>query len=505
MPTHSLPPIPLLPMKTIQNAMACALALACSTTAAHAQRWTQGQLSEARNRLTAEAVAGRAVFIGGDVGSSTPSDRIDFYDPSTGIWTQSQLGLGRYSLASTVNGTTLAVAGGINPSGNPASRVDFYDANTDTWSFDFLSARRYALSAASVGTKMLFAGGRNNAMSNRVDIYDTVTGNWSFASLSQSRGWMGCVTVGDKVIFAGGWNGFGPSSQVDIYDDSTGTWSTSMLSVPRYYLGAAVSDGKAVFAGGATGTTIAVSLDTVDIYDPATGVWTTSQLAAPRDSMASVSAQDKAYFYGGFETGMSPISSNRLESFDAATGTWTNANFGTPRGDLAGAVVGGSLVFGGGIGTNGNSADAEIGEFPFGSAYCAAPAANSAGLFAELDAYGSDDASLNNLVIEGSGLPASAFALFLLSDTQGNTPNVGGGAGTLCLGGPIGRFNGQVQMSDPMGRIELDVNTSAVPHPTQGTVSILAGQTWNFQAWYRDVVGGTASSNLTGALSVTFQ
>jgi len=36
-------------------------------------------------------------------------------------------------------------------------------------------------------------------------------------------------------------------------------------------------------------------------------------------------------------------------------------------------------------------------------------------------------------------------------------------------------------------------------------VGILAGETWNFQAWYRDTVAGQPTSNFTDAIQIGFQ
>ena len=38
-----------------------------------------------------------------------------------------------------------------------------------------------------------------------------------------------------------------------------------------------------------------------------------------------------------------------------------------------------------------------------------------------------------------------------------------------------------------------------------GAVAVVAGETWNFQGWHRDAVGGSATSNFTQGVSVTFQ
>ncbi|MFT6833658.1 MAG: hypothetical protein ACJAZN_003843, partial [Planctomycetota bacterium] len=40
-----------------------------------------------------------------------------------------------------------------------------------------------------------------------------------------------------------------------------------------------------------------------------------------------------------------------------------------------------------------------------------------------------------------------------------------------------------------------------IPTPG-GLVSGTAGETWNFQAWYRDAVSGTPTSNFTDGISI---
>jgi hypothetical protein len=40
-------------------------------------------------------------------------------------------------------------------------------------------------------------------------------------------------------------------------------------------------------------------------------------------------------------------------------------------------------------------------------------------------------------------------------------------------------------------------------HPTFG-VSVVAGDTWNFQFWHRDMVDGTSVSNFSNGLEILF-
>ena len=111
----------------------------------------------------------------------------------------------------------------------------------------------------------------------------------------------------------------------------------------------------------------------------------------------------------------------------------------------------------------------------------------------------------NDLVLEATDLPMNSFGFFLTSQTQGFAANPGGSSGNLCLGGGIGRFvgPGQIQNSGTTGALSLAVDNSQQPTPT-GLVQVLAGDVWNFQAWYRDVSGGMPTSNFTDGIEVTF-
>ncbi len=99
-------------------------------------------------------------------------------------------------------------------------------------------------------------------------------------------------------------------------------------------------------------------------------------------------------------------------------------------------------------------------------------------------------------------VPINTFGLFVTSMTTGYQTNVGGGEGTLCLGGGIGRFN-VIVLSGPEGVLQQQLSMSALQTPN-GLVPTLPGERWHFQAWHRDVVGGVATSNFSGAMSIVF-
>jgi hypothetical protein len=140
-----------------------------------------------------------------------------------------------------------------------------------------------------------------------------------------------------------------------------------------------------------------------------------------------------------------------------------------------------------------------------GNVSCTQPAPNSTGAAGVLAVYGSSRALDRNLELTATQLPLHALAFFLVSRTQGSVVPPGS-QGVLCVAGQVGRYvgPGQVRNSGPSGAIALVVDPGVTPTPF-GSVAILAGETWTYQAWHRDAVQGVATSNFTSAVAVTFR
>lgn len=105
----------------------------------------------------------------------------------------------------------------------------------------------------------------------------------------------------------------------------------------------------------------------------------------------------------------------------------------------------------------------------------------------------------NALAFQSLSVPPGQFGYLLIGQGVGIvTPP--GTAGQLCLAGaPIGRFAAQVLKSDAAGVLgPFTPDLSALPNPPGG--SVLLGETWGFQTWFRD--GPT--SNFSDAVSLTF-
>jgi len=137
-----------------------------------------------------------------------------------------------------------------------------------------------------------------------------------------------------------------------------------------------------------------------------------------------------------------------------------------------------------------------------GTSYCVATP-NSSGQPASILLNGSARVVDNDLELRAIGLPLGTNGYFLCSRVQGFVGNPGGSQGNLCLGGGIGRFLQQVQNSGTSGSIAIQANLLALPG-SMGPVSAQAGQTWSFQAWFRDA-NPQLTSNFTRGASILLQ
>jgi endonuclease I len=141
---------------------------------------------------------------------------------------------------------------------------------------------------------------------------------------------------------------------------------------------------------------------------------------------------------------------------------------------------------------------------PFGAVFCSPAIPNSTGNPTLIHAAGSIIAADNDLDLSVSQLPPNVIGYFLSGRSAGFVPNPGGSQGILCLGGAIGRFNApsQIRFSGPFGFFLVPVDLTQMPtSPVQPAV---AGETWTFQCWYRDV-NPNSTSNFSEAIEFTFQ
>lgn len=147
----------------------------------------------------------------------------------------------------------------------------------------------------------------------------------------------------------------------------------------------------------------------------------------------------------------------------------------------------------------------DVSDGPVGTAYCMSNP-NSTGSVGALTAQGSTVVAADSVTLIASSLPPLSFGFFITSQTQGFVMNPGGSDGNLCLAGSIGRYVGigQIQNTGTAGTFNLALDLTQVPQPT-GFVSVNAGETWNFQSWFRDSSPAGPTSNFTQGLEIDFQ
>jgi len=141
-----------------------------------------------------------------------------------------------------------------------------------------------------------------------------------------------------------------------------------------------------------------------------------------------------------------------------------------------------------------------------GEIFCFPNQFNSTGGWGVLAGSGSDVASSNDLTLHATDLPLGSWGFAIVSATQGFIPSPTG-PGYLCLNGSIGRLvaPSQIKNSGSIGAFDISIDLAQVPTPT-GFVATSAGDTWNFQVWYRDVGSGPfPTSHFTSGVEITFQ
>ena len=139
--------------------------------------------------------------------------------------------------------------------------------------------------------------------------------------------------------------------------------------------------------------------------------------------------------------------------------------------------------------------------------FCGVGQVNSAGTSASLSHTGSLAVADNDLALHALGLPLNQFGYFLNSAGRSFVAYPGGSQGHLCLGGSasLGRHNRsfEIGFSGLSGVIDLQLDLTSIPTPL-GPIQVMAGETWHFQCWYRDV-SPSSSSNFSDGLTVRFE
>ena len=128
---------------------------------------------------------------------------------------------------------------------------------------------------------------------------------------------------------------------------------------------------------------------------------------------------------------------------------------------------------------------------------------NSSGQAGRLFPTGSQVASGNDLVLVASALPKKSFGMVLVGRDPALLLGAYGSFGILCLDPmTLGMARQSIRSTGKSGFMAMPLDLNSVP--TNPVQSILAGETWLFQVWYRDKLP-TPATNMTEAISITFE
>ncbi len=134
---------------------------------------------------------------------------------------------------------------------------------------------------------------------------------------------------------------------------------------------------------------------------------------------------------------------------------------------------------------------------------CGPAVVNSGGVPATIRAVGTPQALPGCLTLLAADLPPLTTGFFLNARSAGVSMPAGS-SGRLCLGGEIGRYSDQLLISGGAGTFQLELDLANTPVPA-GFQSVLPGETWRFQAWFRDLDPSGPTSNFTDTVAVTFE
>ncbi|MEM1452022.1 MAG: hypothetical protein AAGI22_23135 [Planctomycetota bacterium] len=161
----------------------------------------------------------------------------------------------------------------------------------------------------------------------------------------------------------------------------------------------------------------------------------------------------------------------------------------------------------------GSNADERRGALPFDPLYCGPGCDGPIGLVscvaqphrlgypATISGLGSLDVANDRVIINADDLPRLTTSYFVGGTSAAFVPGAGGGMGTLCVGGAVERF--PLQPPTSAGGVISSFRPVLAGFPSGHIVT--SGETWFFQLWFRDTVGGSATSNMSPSLYLRFE
>ena len=246
------------------------------------EKWGRtAAMNHAKGREKFSAVSlkdGRVLITGGEDTRRESLNKIEIWDPATGLWTQgAKMTKKRFDHASALlaDGRALVV-GGANALRAPLVEAEFYDAAADAWSpAGEMSQSRtvHTVTLLQDGRVLVVGGSRGGigleiAPYDSAEVFDPATGTWTSAgatSVGHSQHTATLLQDGRVLIAAG----IGKVDTAEIYDPATDSWTVTepMTKTRADHAASLLPDGRVLVTGGIGKFT------STEVFDPATGTW----------------------------------------------------------------------------------------------------------------------------------------------------------------------------------------------------------------------------------------
>jgi len=475
-----------------------ALLLLATALPASAQ-WSTATMPEIRSEFTA-TTTDQKLYIAGGRGHWSVLESIDVLDIATGTWTQLRLSSPRYELAAASVGHEVFFGGGLTwlgTAGGFVGTVDIYNELTGSWSTEQLPLPAGLFGAGSFGTKVYFAGGFQAI----IQVFDTVTRTWTvLRPPGPNRGFLK-VLADERWVCMGRGGGVIPAQHlIDVYDSWSDSWT--QVFAPEKVHSMALSEGRLQVTGCDNG----LPEHAIWEYELESGVWSSRRRSSDRCFPASGAIGPFMVLANGLLPGNAIYPD--AEVYNRLTDDWQSTLLSVaarsrvtavhePSGSIF--VIGGQLN--GSTSTSIDNIDIFRVDTSIGTPFCSPPSPNSSGDRARIEAAGLVASEDNWFFLGMNGAPPGRVAMFLAGSQAAIATNPAGSQGSLCLGGAVVRLTGTVGVIRADGSYGSRVDLSLPTLPMQ-TIGI--GETWHFQAWFRDANPGP-TTNFTDALSVTFE
>jgi N-acetylneuraminic acid mutarotase len=253
----------------------------------------------------------------------------------------------RQNMVSTVLDGTVWVVGGLAAGSTPSQRIEGYDPVIHDWKAgpDLPLRLHHEMAVTYKGELVVIGGWIPKGSDPSAVVSDRVfalrDGRWvELPSLGRARAAGAAAVVGDQIVVMGGQSDDRLVATTEVFDGKRWTKGED-IPTPREHM-AAASDGQFVYALGGRALSPDKNSRALERFDPAKNRWQTlPDMPTARGGLGAAIVDGHLLAVGGESaTGVF----GEVESYDLGSRKWSSApSMGTPRHGIAVAAIGRSL------------------------------------------------------------------------------------------------------------------------------------------------------------------